>query len=204
MRKMKKLFIILVLSYAFAGMAQEPLFEDALFGSFKPSPGEKYIVSCWVKETNAVQVINYTHSGIRIEFLMNMNEAPLAANSYFFLPSGKIIDGWQRISGIIAIPPKPTSSAGVKYSIRIKLMNTNTDIDTFFDDVRFFPYNGNLKSFVYNQETQKLMAELDENNYATFYEYDQEGGLIRVKKETEKGIYTIQETRSSSSKSITH
>ena len=40
------------------------------------------------------------------------------------------------------------------------------------------------------------MAELDENNYATFYEYDDDGTLIRVKKETERGIKTIKETRS--------
>jgi hypothetical protein len=39
------------------------------------------------------------------------------------------------------------------------------------------------------------MAELDERNYATFYEYDEEGKLIRVKKETEKGVMTIQENR---------
>ena len=41
----------------------------------------------------------------------------------------------------------------------------------------------------------RLMAELDERNYATFYEYDEEGKLIRVKKETEKGVMTIQENR---------
>ncbi len=57
-----------------------------------------------------------------------------------------------------------------------------------------------MKSFVYDEATQRLMAELDENNYATFYEYDQEGGLIRVKKETERGVYTIQETRSNTIK----
>ena len=38
------------------------------------------------------------------------------------------------------------------------------------------------------------MAVLDENNYATFYEYDLERNLIRVKKETERGIKTIKET----------
>jgi hypothetical protein len=53
-----------------------------------------------------------------------------------------------------------------------------------------------MKSFVYDPDNQRLTAELDENNYATFYEYDKEGGLIRVKKETVKGVYTIQETRS--------
>jgi hypothetical protein len=40
------------------------------------------------------------------------------------------------------------------------------------------------------------MAELDENNYATFYEYDDDGTLVRVKKETSRGIKTINETRS--------
>ena len=42
----------------------------------------------------------------------------------------------------------------------------------------------------------RLMAELDENNYATFYEYDDDGTLVRLKKETERGIKTIKETRS--------
>ncbi len=44
--------------------------------------------------------------------------------------------------------------------------------------------------------TMRMMAELDENNYATFFEYDDDGVLIRVKKETERGIKTIKETRS--------
>jgi len=72
-------------------------------------------------------------------------------------------------------------------------------VSAYFDDIRIHPFNGNMKSFVYDPITQRLMAELDENNYATFYEYDKEGGLVRVKKETEKGVYTIQETRSKSS-----
>jgi hypothetical protein len=57
-----------------------------------------------------------------------------------------------------------------------------------------------MKGFVYDPDDLKLMSELDENNYASFYEYDQEGGLVRVKKETEKGVFTIQETRSSTTK----
>jgi hypothetical protein len=39
------------------------------------------------------------------------------------------------------------------------------------------------------------MATLDENNYATFFEYDDEGLLIRKKLETETGIQTLQEER---------
>lgn len=57
-----------------------------------------------------------------------------------------------------------------------------------------------MKSYVYDPLTLRLTAELDEQNYATFYEYDEEGALIRVKKETERGIMTIKESRNNSSK----
>jgi hypothetical protein len=57
-----------------------------------------------------------------------------------------------------------------------------------------------MKSFVYHPVTQKLVAILDENNFATFYEYDAEGNLVRTKKETEKGISTIMESRSANVK----
>lgn len=69
-----------------------------------------------------------------------------------------------------------------------------------FDDIRIHPFRSNMKSFVYNPSTQKLTAELDENNYSTQYEYDDEGILIRVKKETERGVMTIKETRNNQSK----
>lgn len=57
-----------------------------------------------------------------------------------------------------------------------------------------------MKSFVYDPFTLRLHAELDENNYATYYEYDEEGALVRVKKETERGVKTINETRQNLSK----
>ena len=104
-------------------------------------------------------------------------------------PTGDIIDGWQRISGRFIIPEN-TITAGVV------LNNKNAGIPIYFDDLRIHPIDGSVKAFVYDSETFKLMSELDENNYSTFYEYDNEGGLVRVKKETAKGVKTIQETRS--------
>lgn len=75
-------------------------------------------------------------------------------------------------------------------------MNATGGSKMYYDDLRIQPYNSGLKSFVYDPVSLKLMAELDENNYATFYEYDDDGTLIRVKKETERGVQTIKETRS--------
>jgi hypothetical protein len=185
---MKKIFnLIIILSICSVNC------QNLTEASFIPSPG-KYIVSGWVKETGGLQKITYSKSNISV-IAEGIPRPPEV-----FIPSGAIIDGWQRILGIITIPPPNNDLNIIATALQVVLKCTNDEGSCYFDDIRFFPYNGNMKSFVYDEETQRLMAELDENNYATFYEYDIEGGLVRVKKETEKGVYTIQETRSNSVK----
>ncbi|NQX98060.1 MAG: hypothetical protein HRT73_09300 [Flavobacteriales bacterium] len=88
-------------------------------------------------------------------------------------------------------------------TVLVKLANNSTSsgaINVYFDDVRIHPFNSAMKTMVYHPENLRLMAELDNQNYATFFEYDEEGTLVRIKKETEKGIVTIKETRSSIAK----
>ena len=68
----------------------------------------------------------------------------------------------------------------------------------YIDDIRLFPADGNMQSYVYDPSNYRLQATLDNNNYATFYSYDAEGNLFLVKKETEEGIKTIQVSRSHS------
>jgi len=53
-----------------------------------------------------------------------------------------------------------------------------------------------MVTYVYDPNNYRLQASLDENNYATFYEYDHEGKLTTVKKETERGVKTIQRNQS--------
>ncbi|MES2812058.1 MAG: hypothetical protein V4670_06270 [Bacteroidota bacterium] len=181
---MKKTILYWLLFIAIGSNAQTPN-----TGSFFPEAGKQYIVSAWVKEDHPTQKKVYT-STVKIQFLQDAT----IAETQEILPSGEIIDGWQRIIGIITIPQLDDPSISIE--LNCKALG---DVNCYYDDVRFFPYNGNLKSFVYDEETKKLMAELDENNYATYYEYDLEGGLVRVKKETERGVFTIQETRSGNS-----
>ena len=59
--------------------------------------------------------------------------------------------------------------------------------NVYFDDIRMIPDNSNMQSFVYHPVNLRLMAQLDENNYATFYEYDDDGTLIRVKRRQNEG-----------------
>ena len=62
-----------------------------------------------------------------------------------------------------------------------------------YDDLRVYPSSSNIKTYVYHPFRTYLMAVLDENNFATFYEYNNRNQLIRLKKETEKGIITTTE-----------
>lgn len=185
---MKKIFLTIILF-----IITHNVFSQVVLGEseFRPDSG-KYIVSGWVREIHPNQVVNYTsYIKVKVDGVTNIMSVSLFAK-------GAIIDGWQRIIGVIEIP----SLVGVsnpKLDIELNCNNISGG-ECYFDDIRFYPFNGNMKSFVYDEDTQRLMAELDENNYATFFEYDLEGGLIRVKKETERGVFTIQETRSKNPK----
>ncbi|MBC9812568.1 hypothetical protein H9Y05_08810 [Crocinitomicaceae bacterium CZZ-1] len=145
-----------------------------------------YWISAWVMEGHAIQPKTYQNSYIEIEFL----GGGTTVQPYQFHPTGDIIEGWQRIVGKFSIP-----TGAVKMNIH--LASSGGSVDSYFDDVRVHPFNASMKSYVYDAETFWLTAELDDNNYATIYEYDNEGQLIRIKKETARGIMTIQESRSS-------
>lgn len=155
-------------------------------GSFAPEAGS-YFISAWVKkEVTAPTDISYAEPQITITF--PSSAFPPAGT---FSATDDIIDGWQRIYKPFDIP------AGATY---IKISLSCSSGNCLFDDIRIYPADGTVKSYVYDPTTMRLMAELDERNYATFYEYDEEGKLIRVKKETEKGIMTIKENKDNTNK----
>jgi Leucine-rich repeat (LRR) protein len=158
--------------------------------SFQPFPGKEYMLSAWVKEESSIQVKTYENAAINIVFYSDVDASELhRISARKLIATGDIIDGWQRITSKFLIPE-------FTKTISIELENKSNGVPAYYDDIRIHPLDGSIKTFVYDPETFKLMSELDENNYSTFYEYDNEGGLVRVKKETAKGVKTIQETRS--------
>jgi hypothetical protein len=165
-----------------------PLCTDCI-GSFAPEGG-KYIITGWAKKETA-PATDTTYSTPRLQITFPTSST---GSFYSFAPSGRIIDGWQRIEGEFTVP-----SSGVT-DIKINLKCLGGSGNCLFDDIRVFPTDGSMKSYVYDPISMKLVAELDERNYSTFYEYDEEGKLVRVKKETEKGIMTIKENRDNTNK----
>jgi hypothetical protein len=152
--------------------------------------GKKMILSAWVKETSASQpnedckCVGYIDNKVSISF----SPASSSQNLSDLHATGNIIEGWQRYQVEFEVPENATD-------MTVSLQNTGNK-NVYFDDIRIHPFNANEKSFVYHSSSLRLMAELDENNYASFYEYDDDGTLTRVKKETVRGVKTIKETRS--------
>ncbi|OQP58025.1 PA14 domain-containing protein [Niastella populi] len=157
--------------------------KSTILPNFAPIAGKKVIVGGWVKEENSCQCKSYTRNHILVGFMVGGN-----INTIQLSPSGNLVEGWQRYEAVVDIPVNAT-----QMTLTLQASDSAT---TYFDDIRIHPYNAQMKSFVYNAVNLRLMAELDENNYATMYEYDDDGTLVRVKKETERGVQTIKESRS--------
>lgn len=154
-----------------------------LAGIFTPDPG-KYVISAWVQDPLALQyndALSFSSPSINIK----------AGGTTIgtVKPSGPIIDGWQRMEGVFTIPE---NAGTVTITLSVK---QGLGAFAYFDDVRVHPFDAQMKSYVYDPQNLRLSAILDNNNFATLYQYDNQGSLVSKKKETERGILTIQESR---------
>lgn len=138
---------------------------------FNPTPGE-YIFGAWIKQTG---------SGATVQVIVGENPA------YTAVKTGSVIDGWQRFEGTCEIP-------AVSTEITLKLENGST-ADAYFDDFRIHPFAAAMTTTVYDAATFLPIATHDGNNYTTFYNYDENLQLVRVKVETVEGIKTVSETK---------
>ncbi len=151
--------------------------------NFKPEVGneKRYAISAWIKEVASTDVT--------VEVWMD--NTPLASfTSADF--SGTPIEGWNRLEGSFFVAN--TIANPSQFRLVVKADNGINEI--YLDDLRIGPFTGGMMTYVYDPIILELRAELDANNYATFYSYDEEGSLVHVKKETERGIITLQTGRS--------
>jgi len=143
---------------------------------FEPYPGKKYIFNAWVKDSDPHLPV------LHVSLKANAVDIPLKCKA--------IVEGWKLVEGTIDL-----AAIGATTGLNIALAPTSGTI--YVDDIRIHPFDAHMKTYAYDDKTLRLMAELDENGFATFYEYDDEGLLVRVKKETERGVMTLKESRSS-------
>jgi hypothetical protein len=142
------------------------------------NPSKTQILTYWVN------VLNSSLSSASVSIEYQGTPVPLT-----LISESKPIEGWVKREYSFAF-----SSMNANDIVDVIISNTSASY-IYFDDIRIHPIDANMKSFVYDNNTLRLSATLDENNYATFFEYDEEGNLVRTKRETERGIITINENR---------
>jgi len=150
-----------------------------------PYSGKDYAIAMWTASEESIAT-GIRPSGLTVQVSYLNAEGKILKNQAL-TPKGPVIEGWQQIEEQLEIPANAEA-------LKISIENTS-DKSVFMDDFRFHPWLANMQSYVYDPYSMRLMAQLDENNYASFYEYNDEGILIRTKRETERGIVTIQEGR---------
>lgn len=158
---------------------------------FHFTPNKKYLCSAWLKigdDINAAFPEEEPYLKIAIT-----NQDQITTQYFEGYPEGPSIDGWRRILFDFDV-----MNDYDQWTIKL-IKPTEVSSSIYLDDFRIQPYDATMKSFVYDYRNNRLISELDENNYATFYEYDASGNLERIKKETENGIVTIKEVRANQS-----
>lgn len=160
-----------------------------VMGGFSPNSdygdNKVFVLSFWARpNTRAYTVFDYANITPDVRLVSPASGLVVPGS----LKKSKIINDWQRFELYFKV------FANTPGDIKISIANTYGQ-NIFVDDIRVHPFDANMKTYVYDLFDMKYMALLDENNFATLYEYDQEGKLVRLKKETERGIMTIQENR---------
>ncbi len=153
--------------------------------------GKEYILSLWVARDNA-RVPTYETANLDIDIAyMNESNGIVAGTAITgSIMKGRIIEGWQQVHIQFEMP-----SGAEKIQITIDPNVDSGSEDLYVDDMRIYPVTGNINTYVFDNENLRLNAVLDQNNYATIYEYDEQGNLFLTTVETKEGRRTVQENR---------
>lgn len=157
-------------------------------------PGRRYVVSGWVSRDSTdvptfAAATGASPIGLQVRIFAGASELT-GSRPAAFEPSGPVIDGWQRIEGEFLMP------AGAD-RIDLAYLSGSDSAGTahYFDDVRVLPRDAGLQTFVYDLRTRRMLARLDDNNFAIFFGYAPDGTTELVRRETVRGILTERESR---------
>lgn len=81
-------------------------------------------------------------------------------------------------------------------SLNFFIMNNISSQPTvYIDDIRMQPLNAQVNTYVYDVISKRLLTSFDDQHFGLYYQYNQEGKLVRKLIETERGMKTIAETQ---------
>ena len=155
---------------------------DAVGANTEPN---EYVLSAWV------YVGNNADATITFEQDQAGGSQTLGTPITVSAVDEPIIEGWKRIETRFQLE-EITSTLGSNFRI---IVAGDANRPTYIDDIRVHPHKGAMTTYIYDPIRLWLLGELDNRNFATLYDYDEEGTLVQVKKETYRGFITLSHSR---------
>lgn len=147
-----------------------------------------YVISFWVKGPSTfTDFAGMYNLSLKIA---GASQTPLSVDKT------PVINGWQKFDVVYKVVAMPYTAIDISFAASLPAGVSYIHMDDF----RIHPYNSRMTSYVYDPVNLRVWASLDERNFASVIEYDNEGKPVRAKKETDKGIYTVAEGRKGSIK----
>ena len=88
------------------------------------------------------------------------------------------------------------TSIGEDIALALKFDFNSSGIEqVWVDDVRIQPLDAQASCYVYDVGTHRLITSFDDQHFGLYYQYNDEGQLVRKLIETERGMKTVQETQ---------
>ncbi len=149
---------------------------------------KSHYISFWIKaKTN----LNDYGTGVFTFNITSKNGANVPTANTYVITKSPVINGWQKFDIDVDIIRPLVGPNKVEFSFSVP----GGSLGFYIDDFRVQPKNSVMNTMVYDPKSTRMWASMDERNFATIFEYDTEGNLVRTKKESVNGIYTLNETR---------
>jgi len=107
-------------------------------------------------------------------------------------PANVTVGDWVLMSVELEVPAN--FNTGITHNMTVSLSNNGSAEKACFDDLAFHPKDAVMTGNVYNEKTGALIAQLDNDNFATFYTYDNAMRLTSASKEYSGGIRKVTES----------
>lgn len=149
--------------------------------------GRTYVAKVWVHKlsppTAALSIqINGTTTGAYSDTKTVMRNNP----------ANVTVGDWVLMSVELEVPAN--FNTGTTHNMLLSLSNNGSAGKAYFDDLAFHPKDAVMTGNVYNEKTGALVAQLDNDNFATFYTYDNAMRLTSTSKEYSGGIRKVTES----------
>lgn len=147
--------------------------------------GRTYIARVWVHNSSS------SNASLSIELT---GSTAITVNTFKSDPNNITVGEWTLMTAELTVPSN--FNLAQTHAMRVVLANYNggTSANTaYFDDLSFHPKDAVVTGNVFDEATGLLLAQLDNENFATIYNYDHAGRLINAYKEYSGGTKKLSE-----------